>query len=71
MDNSNVPKTMRYFKKIYEGMKLSDFKVNKGMEDLVKNKEVRYCDIHNKVLEFYCTDDREEICAHCGIKGDH
>lgn len=52
-------------------MKLSDFKVNKGMEDLVKNKEVRYCDIHNKVLEFYCTDDREEICAHCGIKGDH
>ena len=52
-------------------MKLSDFKVNKGMEDLAKNKEVRYCEIHNKALEFYCTDHREEICAYCGIKGDH
>lgn len=48
-------------------MKLSDFKVNKGILDLVKNKQFKYCNKHNKIIEFFCVDDGEELCANCCI----
>jgi len=29
-----------------------------------------YCSLHGKVLEYFCFDDQEQICADC-IKGEH
>ena len=48
---------MKLFKKVYVGTHISDFKVNKGMEDFIKNLEIKHCNEHKKIIEFYCIND--------------
>ncbi|XP_072279081.1 E3 ubiquitin/ISG15 ligase TRIM25-like [Pyxicephalus adspersus] len=31
----------------------------------------RKCSVHNKILEFYCTEDCSCVCVNCRLDGDH
>ncbi|KAM4038302.1 E3 ubiquitin-protein ligase TRIM39-like [Anomaloglossus baeobatrachus] len=41
------------------------------LTDPTTSLENRKCSIHNRVLEYYCTDDAACICVSCSLEGEH
>ncbi|XP_073480878.1 E3 ubiquitin/ISG15 ligase TRIM25-like [Aquarana catesbeiana] len=41
------------------------------LSDLTTAQKNRKCSVHEKILEYYCTDDSSCLCGSCRLHGDH
>ena len=54
----------------YKTQQLSKFPINVFIMNMLQ-KKVKYCQSHQKVLEFFCLQEGEVICSNCGLFGEH
>lgn len=57
--------------KEYQEFEIEDFPLNKDMIIFLTNKKKILCREHKKCLDYYCITDLKEICALCGLFGEH
>jgi hypothetical protein len=58
-------------KQSYRDMKLDSFPLNKEMTGFFSTQQKKICKTHDKVLDYFCLTDKLEICALCGLFGEH
>ncbi len=60
----------KFPKKTYQNFKISDFPVNKEIAYFFKDLKKK-CKKHDNFLEYFCMTCEIQICALCGLFGDH
>lgn len=54
----------------YDNPQIGDFPANNAILLMIE-KSPKVCETHGKPKEFFCTSDNAEICAECGLFGQH
>ncbi|XP_040190775.1 E3 ubiquitin-protein ligase TRIM39-like [Rana temporaria] len=56
---------------LHKNMKLRNIVENFLSSQSVQEESGVFCSIHQKILEYYCTDDDTCVCASCCLIGEH